>query len=148
MCFHGKSNILVKNKQTGTFEIIKAKHVYSNIHQVFDTQSNTFVDIRFNVIAGKVTNFFLLKKGCLGQDTPNIDFAVTAGHELLINGKKIKARDVPQAIKATTDPENVYSICTDYKYPILINNIKTYTWEYYELLDYAKCRGIKWKDNS
>lgn len=148
LCYHGRSNLLVKNKQTDVFEITKVKHLYSNIHQVFDTKTKTFVDVKLNVITGKVSELYMIPKDSLGIDVPNINFYVTGGHKLLINNQKVRVRNIPQAIKVTISPDYVYSICTDEECPILINNINVFTWSYSDVLKYSDSRNIKWKNNS
>lgn len=66
---------------------------------------------------------------------------------LLIDDKEIKARDIQQGKIVKTQPQLVYSICTQTRCPILINGLNLMTWNIDRWLDHAKSKGISWYDN-
>lgn len=148
VCYKDTSKILVKHISTGEMQYLMAKYVISDIHKVYDTVRNKFIKVKLNAVTGKVSEFYLLKKGCLGKEMPSEDFYVTGGHKLIINGKEIKARNISKAIRVELQPQQVYSICTKYQCPILINNLNVLTWEYDKFLKYSKVRVIDFQNNS
>ena len=79
---------------------------------------------------------------------PNEDFYVTSGHIIVYNGVKTKARNIPGAKRVKVKPQSVYSICTENRQPILINNLDVMAYEYEEWLNYAKTHNIAWIDNT
>ena len=128
VCFSGESLVLVKNKLTDKISEIKAKEVYADIHEVFDTINKKFIPIKYNVITGSTKRYMKIEKNSLGENKPNEDFFITSGHRILYNGEQIKALNIPGAKRIKVKPENVYSICTEEKTAILINNLDVMTW--------------------
>lgn len=148
MCYHGDSNVLAKNRLTNKIEIIKIKDVYSDTHQVFDTNTRCFVDVKMNIVTGKVLKMYLLKKDCFSDNTPNNDFYITSNHKLIIDKKEIEAKNIPEAVKIDVNPQNVYSVCTEYSCSILINNLNIQSWDYHQMKQYVDSRKINWIDNT
>jgi len=147
VCFSGESLVLTKNKSTDEISEIKAKDVYPDMHEVFDTINKKFISIEHNIITGPITRYMKIEKNSLGENKPNEDFLVTAGHKILYNGIEIKASKIPGAKRIKVKPENVYTICTTEKTAIQINNLDVITWGKAEWLDYSTNRGITWEKN-
>lgn len=145
VCYRGDSIVLSFNNINKKISNVKARNIHPDIHKVFDTESKTFVNVLSNVVTGKVSEFYLLKKNCLGKNEPSADFYVTGGHKIDINGIKIKARNIPQAVKIFLPLQQVYTICTEFQCPILINNLKVLTWNQNEFLQYCKKRTIDYQ---
>ena len=147
ICYASKSKILVRNISSGKISAMNAEDVITGTHEVFNTSNKCFVPIKYNIVSGLVNEFYLLRKNALGKNQPYEDFYVTGGHMLMINGKEVKARNIPQAIRIPVKQQNVYSICTDQKCPILVNGLNVMTWGYDKWTTYYKNRGIYWTDN-
>ena len=147
ICYSGKSKILAKNKLTGEINEVNADEIIAGTHEVYNMTNNCFVPVKLNIVSGFVNHFMLIKKDLLGINQPSEDFYVTPGHMIMINGKETKARDIIQAIKITTEPQKVYSICTTRRYPIMINGLDVMTWRYDKWMSYAKKQGISWINN-
>jgi len=147
ICFSGESLVLAKNKLTNEISEVRAKELYSDTHEIFDTINEKFIPIKYNIITGRITRYMKIKKNSLGENKPNEDFLVTSGHKILYNGTEIKASQIPGAIRIKVKPEIVYSICTEEKTAIKINNLDVMTWGESELLKYSVKRGLSWENN-
>lgn len=147
ICYSGKSKILTKNTITNEIKTINVEHVISSIHEVYDVDNQYFVPVIFNIVARTTSRFMLIKAHSIAKNQPFIDFYVTGGHKLVINGVHVKARDIPQAIRVKCRPQKVYSICTSKQCSILINGLQVLTWGYDEWIQYSKQMGIAWTDN-
>lgn len=147
VCFSGESMILTKNILTNEINEVKARNVISSIHQVFNTQIQEFVPIKLNVVNGPTKRFIKISKDLIAENKPNMDFYVTSGHDLLINGDVIKPTKIIGSIVSKVESQNVYSIVCDEKIPIQINNLDVFTYGYDEWDNYSRKRNIKWYDN-
>jgi len=148
VCYSGNSLVYTKDTKTGIIDNTKASEVYAGIHQVYDINSKEFVPVKCNITTGLTKRYMKLEKGCLGENQPSEDFYVTSGHKIIINGVETKAGRIPEAKRAKVKPETVYSICTEKRIPILINNLYVIAESYDTWKNYATKKGIVWKDNT
>ena len=147
VCYSGESLVLVKNIHTSEISETMVKDVYSDTHYVFSTEKNDYIPIYSNIVTGPNRRFVLLKKNSLGDNLPNEDFYVTSGHKILIDGKFIKARNIPQGKRVKIQSQLVYSICTEIQCSVLVNGLCVLTWGKNDWVTYSKKRGIDWVDN-
>lgn len=147
ICYSGKSIVLVKNKTNGEISEIMVKDVYSDIHQVFSINSGDFVDVLANAITGPTTRYMKIKKDFFGPDQPNVDFYVTGGHKIVVDGQELKVNKIDNLERIKCQPEYVYSICTKKREPILINGLSVMAWAYDNWVEYLDKRGVRWWNN-
>jgi predicted outer membrane repeat protein len=147
LCVSGKSKILTKNILTDKKKEICAENVLSNMHLVFDVDSQSFIPILYNIVNGPVARFYKIAKDSIDTNIPSEDFYITSGHKLIINGIIMKARDVPQSVRVKTKSQKTYSICTKNETAILINGMSVMTWSHDKFLGHAKKNNIHWVDN-
>jgi hypothetical protein len=140
LCFRGNSLVTVLNKETNTEFTKLAKDIVKG--DIVKSTSRGYVTVLANLITGVTTEFYLFEKDCLGENTPDHDFYATAGHPLYINGTEVKAANVPQAIKVNVEPEEVYSIMTEEREYIKINNLDVCTWEPNEWEEFVKTHNL------
>lgn len=149
VCYSGNSTITTKNILTGEVKNVNASEVVSDIHQVYSINKQEYIPIKLNIITGPTNKFRLIKKDALGINQPSDDFYITPGHTLLIDGKEIKARDIPQSKRIKNkNAELVYSICTDERETILVNNLQVIAWGYEEWMKRVDTKKISWRNNS
>lgn len=65
----------------------------------------------------------------------------------MFNGVETKAANMPGVEKIKVKPELVYSICTENRCPIMINNLAVIAWDVDEWTELVKSRNLTWKDN-
>ena len=147
ICFSGKSIVLTRNILTNEVEELMVKYITSDKHEVFSIRENQFVPIKLNIVTGPTTRYMKIKKNALGVNQPNVNFYVTSGHKIVINGVEIKAKNIPQAKRIRVKPEYVYSICIEKRGPIVVNGLQVIAWGYDDWLKYADKTKISWHDN-
>lgn len=147
VCFIGNSMVLTKNLNNGEIKEIPIELIKSNCYQVFSTQTKEFVSIKHNIRTGPQNRFVLIKKGLLGENHPNKDFYVTTGHVLIINGTERKAKKVRKTKIVTIDYQPIYTICTELRQPILVNNLEVMAYGLKEWYDYSTAKNIQWQDH-
>lgn len=146
-CYSGDSDILIKHTITNEIKNIKARDLISGIHEVFNIDTQKFVPVKINIVCGLTNRFILIKKNSISDNVPLTDFYITPGHMVVINGKHVKARDIPSGIRVKTKPQYIYSICTQHRCPIIVNGMHVLTWSYNKWISYASKNGISWFDN-
>ncbi|XWV25977.1 putative orfan [Tupanvirus soda lake] len=147
ICYSGTSIVKTKNKITNLIENVKVNEISKNIHEVYSINEQKFVPVVHNIITGPVEKYILIQKNLLGNDQPCEDFYVTGGHVLVVNGKEIKARNIPGTKKIKVKSENVYSICLSERKPILVNGLAVMAWGEQEWLEYADSKKLNWTEN-
>ncbi|MEM3063512.1 MAG: hypothetical protein QW303_08230 [Nitrososphaerota archaeon] len=148
ICFSGNSLILTKNILTQEIKEIPARKVLSDRHLVYSTADKEFIPIKYNIVTGPTTEYYLIRKNLLGENEPFDDLYVTAGHTILYKGIYTKAKNIPGSTKVHVKPENVYSICTDKKKLILVNGLQLLTWGFDDWIERANKKNLKWSDNN
>lgn len=141
-CFSGDSLVMINNINTNIIEYLSAKNIDEKIHQVFDTINNCFIDIERMIISGPVIRFWEISKNLLAENVPFETFHVTGGHNLSIDGKIVKARDIVGAKRIKTASQNTYTICTKYETAILVNGLNVMTWSIDKFTEYARTHNI------
>jgi len=148
ICYIGTSKIYAKNIKTGEIGNFCVKDIKSDSYLVYSDLRKDFVNVRINVISGKRTNFTLIKKDLFEENYPSEDLYITGSHPLLINGKEIKARNIKGSRQIKINEEILYSIVTDEREPLLINNLCVMSWKYDDLIElYKKRKNCKWTTN-
>lgn len=148
VCYSGNSILLTKNKLTGEILELAVKNVYSDEHEVYSTVDGNFVPVIYNIITGPTKRYIKIPKDFFEKDKPSQNFYVTGGHKIVINDKETKAASIPNCKRIKVKPELVYSICTENRCPILVNNLDVIAWGKDEWLQIVKKRGYNWKDNT
>lgn len=146
-CYLGSSLIYVKDIQSGATEYKPATDVYSTKHLVYDMVSEGFIPIVYNAVIEGASVIYKVPVDLLGEDQPFEDFFITSGHPICIDGKEVKARNIPGAIRTKIKRTRVYTIVAQYKTPIKINGLGVYAWSEQEWLDRVRNVGIVWIDN-
>ncbi|CAH6420622.1 Hypothetical protein MVR_LOCUS181, partial [uncultured virus] len=147
ICFDGNSRVHSRDIRTGIIADRLASNIYSGIHEVFNTVTNKFVPVRYNIVTGRPTRILRLKKGLLGPYQPNTDFFITAGHPIVIDGVEVVSQKVPGVEQIDGEPRVIYSICTDERHPILINGIQVMTWSFADWQSRPNPQSYSWHDN-
>lgn len=139
-CYLGKS--LVKVKEDGVTKYIKAKHVRANKHRVYDVGRRRFIPILYNAKIRGAETIYKIPAGSVGRNVPHEDLYITSGHPVFINGKAVKARDVPSSVKTPLDKKTVYSIVCDKWCPIDVNGLGVFAWSEKKWLAHVRKEGI------
>ena len=148
ICYHGLSTILTQNRFTNITELILAKNLLSNEHDVYSITQKAFTPVKLNIVTGNASKFILIKKDTLGENKPDKDFYITPGHPIIIDGKEVPAEKISTGEKVLLDNQEVYSICTDNRESILVNNLPVLTWSYYAWMNlYINHHRFGWHDN-
>ncbi|XWV25978.1 putative orfan [Tupanvirus soda lake] len=147
ICYSGKSIVKCRDKESGKIIQLRAKDLLSQKYEVYSVYNKKFIPVVYNIVNGPTDKYIMIEKNLFGMNQPIEDFYVTGGHILVVDGKEIKARDIPNTKKIKVKPEMVYSICTKKREPILINGLAVMAWGEKEWLQYANEKGIVWKDN-
>jgi hypothetical protein len=141
-CFRGDSLVTILNKETNE-EITKlAKDIVKG--DIVKSTTRGYVPVIANLITRKTNIFYLLKKNIFGENMPSNDFYITYGHPIFLNGKEIVSGKIPEAIEIKIEPESIYSIMTEEREYIKINNLDVCTWKETEWKDYAQKSNILW----
>jgi hypothetical protein len=147
-CYSGRSLVRCYNKITKKISDIPVCNVLSDVHEVYSSDTQKFVPVIYNIVAGMTNRYMLIKKDSIAINQPFKDFYITSEHQILINGIEVKAKHVLQAKRVKVKLESLYSICTKNREPILINGLEVMTWSLEEWLDYSLRKNIIWTDNN
>jgi hypothetical protein len=148
ICYIGESKVLVQNKETGIKSDIRVKDITPEKYLVYSTTQQKFVEIKNNCISGQTDKFILIKKDLFGENKPSEDFYVTPTHPILVNNCEIKAKNIIGAQKVTLEKQHVYSLVTENREALAINNIDVMCWEYNNFMKaYKKRKNAIWIDN-
>jgi len=148
ICYHGETNILTKNIMSDNIELCLAKDISSLQHHVYSITRKQFVPVRMNIVTHGANKFIKFKKDSFGENKPSSDFYVTPGHPIVINNEEIPAGKIPEGEQVLLDNQDVFSICTDRRELILVNNLPVVTWSYYAWMNLVANHGKSgWTDN-
>jgi hypothetical protein len=128
ICFRGDSLVrcLDTNKNEEYDKL--AKDVVKDDMVLSTTRG--WVKVLNNIVTFNEKQFYLFKKGCLGENMPKEDFYATYGHPIMYKGTETIAGKIPEGEKVIMETaENVYSIMTEKRECIKINNLDVFTWE-------------------
>ena len=149
ICYHGTSTILTNHILTNKVELSLAKDILSSEHQVYSITQKKFVPVRLNIVSIGASKFIKIKKDLLGENKPDKDFFITPGHPIVIDGEEVVAEKIPGGERILLDSQEVYSISTDERESILVNNLPVITWSYYDWMNRTVNHNRKtlWYDN-
>ena len=97
---------------------------------VRDVNGN-YIEVLNNIIFGKTNNFVQISKGALGPNVPSRDIYATEGHPLIYEGQEVTFGDIRSKGMASRKPlefTNVYSIQTNVRTGVMMENLPVYTW--------------------
>lgn len=144
ICYSGISQVLVKDIETNEIKELPVVEVDIAKHQVYDVAANAFIPILDNRRTGPTKEYVKIPQDSLGLGIPNRDFYLTRGHYLSIDGKEVKAKDVPTAIiEPAPRNEFVYSIITDPRTVIQVNGMAVFTYSPENWIKYLEARQAK-----
>jgi hypothetical protein len=134
ICYIGESKVLVQDKQTGVESQVCVKDITPEKYLVYSTTQQKFVGLKKNCISGSTDNFILIKKDLFGENKPSEDFYVTPTHPILYKNCEIYAKKIVGCEKVRLEKQLVYSLVTDNREALAINNIDVICWEYNEFI--------------
>lgn len=137
-CFLGDSQVKVQIIDTNEQTIIRADQVKADKHLLHNVLTNEYVPIKYVAKIEGVESAYLIQSDLLGENKPFADLTITAGHPVLYDGKPVKAKDVPGAIKVDFKRTNVYSFVCDKWQPVDVNGIGVYAWSEKKWLNHVK----------
>lgn len=146
VCYHGDSLVTILNKETNEKDIKLARDIIVDDY-VYSLTRKEFVPVKLNIITYGNTHYKLIKKDTFGESKPSQDFYLTGGHPILYKGKETVASEINEADDVYCDKEQVYSIATDKREYILINNLPVMTWSYNAWRLFSNLRNIFWTNN-
>ena len=146
ICFREDTEIFVKNIETGYTKYLPIKYICSNTHMVYDIKTSNFVNILYNIISGTTTRFVKIPKDIVAKNIPNKDIFITSGHDIIFEGKKIKAINLPGSYIVKLPVQKVYTLCTKKTNIIYANNLKALTWSEKKFMKKIE-NGMVWKNN-
>jgi hypothetical protein len=76
------------------------------------------------VISGPTSRLALIRKNLLGEELPYRDLVTTYGHGIMIDGKEIKAVNIPGAVRLQARTEMVYTPILSKRSTIFVNGIE------------------------
>ncbi|MEM3063514.1 MAG: hypothetical protein QW303_08240, partial [Nitrososphaerota archaeon] len=104
---------------------------------VYSITDKDFIPIRYNIVTGPTTDFYLIKENLLDISEPFKNLYITPGHIILYKNNYTKAKNIPGATKVQVEPEKVYSICTNKKKTILVNGLPLLTWGFNDWVEHT-----------
>lgn len=147
-CYSGESLARCLNTETNKVVYLPVKNINSKKYHVYSVNQKKYIPILHNVLTGPTARYYVIKKDSLGENKPSKDFYITSGHVIVLNNVEIKARNVPDAELVRSDPPDVvYTICTENREPIEINNLSVMSWSAQEWYQYADERHLPWDDH-
>jgi hypothetical protein len=147
LCFSGESVVHVKNIITNEISDILVEKLDPKVYHVYNTINNTFFPVLYNIVSGTTKRFIVIEKNLFADNMPSKDFYVTSGHKILFNGIEIKSRNIPGNKKLKVKSSKIYTIVTEERMPILINNLPVMTYGYNEWINYANEKNLQWSYN-
>ncbi len=145
ICYIGESKVLVKNKETNITSEICVKDINLDKHLVYSVTQNKFVKIIVNCISGETSDFILIKKNLFGENKPSEDFYITENHPIMFNNCEIMSQNIIGAEKIKLEKQLIYSLVTENREALLINNIEVICWKYSNFLKtYNKKKKAIW----
>ncbi len=148
ICYLGESKVLTQDTETGEIAEVCVKDITPEKYLVYSITQQKFIPIKINCISGQTEKFILIKKDLLGENKPSEDFYVTPSHPILVKNNEIKARNIIGGKKVVLNKQYIYSLVTDYRDALAINNIDVICWKYDEFIEkYNKTEKTVWIEN-
>lgn len=138
--------------------LVKTVNGYKRIESICSndivvTENNEPLNLLYNIKnTTKTKKFIKIAKGALGgivgDEKPMNDLLITNGHPLIINGQEIPCQDLINADTITRvvldDYVTVYSLCSDKRVPVIMENVPVLIWKDNEWLQQANELNIGW----
>lgn len=148
ICYSGESKVLVQEIETFKILELCVKNVVSDKHYVYSSTQQKFVPIKINCISGMTNKFILIKKDLFEKNKPSENLYITPSHPILCKNIEIKAKNIIGAEKVILNNQMVYTLVTENRDALLINNIDVICWKYDEFKKkYAKSKDAIWIEN-
>lgn len=115
--------------------------------QVIDVNGHP-IKVNCNISCGHFHKYIKISKDALGDNQPSQDLYITYGHPLLINGQEIECQDLVNGTTITKmigERKDIYSLCTEERSYVIMNNVPVCTWEEKEWDAFRQKRSdVKW----
>lgn len=132
-CVH--SNTMV---QTSMGDILIKNLITDRPIKVKDLQGN-YIDVLYNIKFIPNNHFIRIKKDSFGIDKPNSDLLIREGHPIFINNNEIQPVDLIDNCNIffddIIDNDWTYSLCTNDRTFVMMNNIPVCTWAEHDWLN-------------
>jgi hypothetical protein len=145
ICYRGDSKVISKHLGTGRITE-RPVEIINPDYQVYDLERGKFVPVVMNIVSGPVKSIWKILKNSLEEGVPSEDFYITGGHRLVLGGKEVKVRDLPQAMRVSIKPAPVYSLVCPIRTSILINNTPTIVYGESDVADIMKSNELSTVD--
>lgn len=91
-----------------------------------------YINVKFNLKFKPMAKFVKITKNAFGDNKPSKDLYIRRGHPLLIGNVEINCEDLVNnediEFVNIDKPDNVYSLCTDDRTYVMMNNVPVCTW--------------------
>lgn len=145
ICYIGKSKVLAQNKETCIISEVCVEHITPEKYLVYSSTQKQFVPVKVNCISGKTDKFTLIEKNSLNENKPSDDFYVTPNHPIFFENCEIKAKNIIGAKKVRLEKQLVYTLVTEKREALKINNIDVMCWEYDDFIkSYTNKKNAFW----
>jgi hypothetical protein len=148
ICYIGESKVLVQDKETCAISEVCVKDISPQKYLVFSTTQQKFVPIKINCISGETNKFILIKKNLLGENKPSEDFYITPTHPILLKNMELEAKKIEGGIKVDLKKQLVYTLVTDNREALAINNLDIISWEYNNFMKKYKKKNFVWMEKT
>lgn len=142
ICVSGDS--LVKTNE-GLIKIADMKS--SNDLKLFNNE-NEQVNLLYVIKCMPSNDYIKIDKNAIGEDMPSEDLLIRPGHPIMVDNKEVMPETLINGLNIMKQklekPENTYSICSDKRQFVMINNLPVCTWEEKEWEEQSKEQNIIW----
>jgi hypothetical protein len=138
ICYSGKSLAHVQDKETLKESFCEVENINISKHLIFSFTRNKFVPILVKHITKETNKFILLKKNLLGENKPSEDLYITSKHPIIVEDKEIIARKINGSEKVISHKQKIYTLVTDEREALSINNLHILSWKYSDYLQNIK----------
>jgi len=125
-CVHGMS-VVDTDKGPVCIKDISSKLNY----KVKDIHGN-YIPLKYIIRTNKTNKFIRLSKNSIGNNIPDQDLYIKHNHPIFINNEEVLPIKIinSSTIKQLTieEPDYLYTLCTEHRTFVLINNVPVATW--------------------
>lgn len=95
-----------------------------------------YIDLLYNIVFIPSENYIRIKKSSFGENIPDEDLLITAGHPIWLNNREVQPQDLIDGkniffdSEIKSDLDLTYSLCTKDRTFVIINNIPVCTWSH------------------
>jgi hypothetical protein len=127
-CQTSKMKIKCKTDDGG-LGIIPIESIIPNRHNIYSVNLDKYIPITSVVANGPHERFALIEKNIIGPGIPSANVYAITSQTFIINGKKIKARNIPGCKIIKTKAQMAYFIGTPRCVHISVNDLITSTYK-------------------